>query len=162
MDDRQKPALRAELMPRRPRPRSGGARRKQKGNTARSALKLTWRIPAPLHSAFPLPPPLRQTTAGWGNPFEGIYGRRERPFQKALLFIVVVVSSPRYGEKTAFFSGFPLGGSHGQGIFPVIHLKFQEKSICHFLCHSLPESVPVPLTLPTTPPQPLPAARPCW
>ena len=37
--------------------------------------------------------------------------------------IYVVVSSPQCGENTAFFSGFPLGGNYGQGIFPVIPLE---------------------------------------
>ena len=39
----------------------------------------------------------------------------------------MVVSSPQCLENTAFFSYFPLGGIHGQGIFPFIHLEFQEK-----------------------------------
>ena len=39
----------------------------------------------------------------------------------------MVVSSPQCGEKTAFFSGFPLGGIHGQGILPVIPLELQGK-----------------------------------
>jgi len=39
----------------------------------------------------------------------------------------VVVSSPQYGENTAFFSGFPLGGIYGQGILPVIPLELQGK-----------------------------------
>ena len=41
--------------------------------------------------------------------------------------IYVVVSSPQCGENTAFFSCFPLGGNHGQGIFPVILLELQGK-----------------------------------
>ena len=36
-------------------------------------------------------------------------------------------------ENTTFFPVFPLGGIHGQGIFPVIPLEFQGKSINHFL-----------------------------
>ena len=39
----------------------------------------------------------------------------------------MVVSSPQCGENTAFFFGFPLGGNHGQGIFPVIPLELQGK-----------------------------------
>ena len=39
----------------------------------------------------------------------------------------VVVSSPLCGENTAFFSGFPLGGSYGQGILSVIPLELQGK-----------------------------------
>ena len=39
----------------------------------------------------------------------------------------MVVSSPQYGENTAFFSAFPLGGIHGQGILPVTPLEFQGK-----------------------------------
>ncbi|WP_308771720.1 hypothetical protein [uncultured Bilophila sp.] len=44
----------------------------------------------------------------------------------------MVVSSPQYDENTAFFSIFPLGGIHGQGIFPVNPLELQGKSINHF------------------------------
>ena len=54
--------------------------------------------------------------------------------------IYVVVSSPQCGENTAFFSCFPLGGSHGQGIFPVIPLELQGKNHQPFsirLCLSL-------------------------
>ncbi|WP_302553489.1 hypothetical protein [uncultured Bilophila sp.] len=39
----------------------------------------------------------------------------------------VVVSSPQCGETYGFFSSFPLGGIHGQGIFPVIPLELQGK-----------------------------------
>ena len=39
----------------------------------------------------------------------------------------MVVSSPQCDENTAFFSGFPLGGIHGQGILPVIPLELQGK-----------------------------------
>ena len=44
----------------------------------------------------------------------------------------VVVSSPQFGENTAFFFGFPLGGIHGQGILPVIPLELQEKASAIF------------------------------
>jgi len=37
------------------------------------------------------------------------------------------VLSPQCSENTAFFSGFPLVGNHGQGIFPVIPLELQGK-----------------------------------
>ena len=39
----------------------------------------------------------------------------------------MVVSSPQRGENTGFFSSFPLGGNHGQGIFSVIPLELQGK-----------------------------------
>ena len=44
----------------------------------------------------------------------------------ALLWYAVV-SSPQCGKNTGFFSSFPLGGSHGQGILPVIPLELQGK-----------------------------------
>ncbi|WP_302553631.1 hypothetical protein [Bilophila sp.] len=44
----------------------------------------------------------------------------------------MVVSSSQRGEHTAFFSGFPIGGIHAQGLLPVIPLKFQGKSINRF------------------------------
>ena len=59
------------------------------------------------------------------------------PLFPLALFECVVASSPQHGENTAFFSGFPLGGIHDQGIFPSIHLELQEKSINCFLRHSL-------------------------
>ncbi|WP_337431481.1 hypothetical protein [Bilophila sp.] len=39
----------------------------------------------------------------------------------------MVVSSPQHGEKTGFFSSFPLGWIHSRGVFLVIHLEFQGK-----------------------------------
>ena len=54
------------------------------------------------------------------------FSTNESRIKKALLSFVVV-SSPQCDENTAFFSGFPLGGIHGQGIFPVIPLEFQGK-----------------------------------
>ena len=50
------------------------------------------------------------------------------PFGKALLKYVVV-SSPQRGENAAFFSSFPLGGIHSQGILLVVPLGLQGKSI---------------------------------
>ncbi|MBS6142171.1 MAG: hypothetical protein KH745_06195 [Bilophila sp.] len=51
--------------------------------------------------------------AVWGSPLKATGRGLNAP-----LFIIgpvsfVVVSSPQCGENTAFFSGFPLGGSHG-------------------------------------------------
>ncbi|WP_302553188.1 hypothetical protein [uncultured Bilophila sp.] len=39
----------------------------------------------------------------------------------------VVVSSPQRGENAAFFSSFPLGGIHSQGILLVVPLGLQGK-----------------------------------
>ena len=54
------------------------------------------------------------------------FSTNESRIKKALLSFAVV-SSPQCDENTAFFSGFPPGGSHGQGIFPVIPLDLQGK-----------------------------------
>jgi len=54
----------------------------------------------------------------------------------------MVALPPQHGENTAFFSRFPLGGIHSQGILPIISLQLQGKSINHFLGHSL-SSFPV-------------------
>ena len=64
--------------------------------------------------------------------WRGTFFRKAAPWEtvdaffEALLWFVVV-SSPQCGENTAFFFGFPLGGLHCQGIFPIIPLEFQGK-----------------------------------
>ena len=64
--------------------------------------------------------------------WRGTFFRKAAPWEtvdaffEALLWFVVV-SSPQCGENTAFFFGFPLGGLHCQGIFPVIPLELQGK-----------------------------------
>ncbi|WP_337430591.1 hypothetical protein [Bilophila sp.] len=62
--------------------------------------------------------------------------RAARAFYLALSEYMVV-SSPQRGENTAFFSSFPLGGIHSQGILLVIPLGSKEKSINPFLWCSL-------------------------
>ena len=64
--------------------------------------------------------------------WRGTFFRKAAPWEtvdaffEALLWFVLV-SSPQCGENTAFFFGFPLGGLHCQGIFPVIPLELQGK-----------------------------------
>ena len=79
--------------------------------------------------------------------WRGTFFRKAAPWEtvdaffEALLWFVVV-SSPQCGENTAFFSGFPFGGSHGSGILPVVPLEL-EKSIGLFLRFS-PWRAPLP------------------
>ena len=72
----------------------------------------------------------------WGEHLEfplkegGLIGAKEWTFfeKVGIRFCEYVLELfPQCGENTALFSGFPLGGSHGQGILPAIPLELQGK-----------------------------------
>ena len=47
-------------------------------------------------------------------------------FEKGSVYMVV--SSPQRGDYALFFSGFPLGGLHSQGIWPLSLWDFKKKA----------------------------------